>query len=100
MAKREVLFFCSYCGADNPACSDRAPCADCLAMCNVYEVETDGAVYVRVLDPGRPEADGWKSKLAKLLRPLSGRRPLSRSRFDALAKLAEATWLVGRRGNG
>jgi len=97
MAKREVLFFCSYCGGDNAGCTDRAPCPDCLAMCNVYEVDTESAVYTRTLAPGRPDADAWKSKLTKLLMPLSGRRPLSWTRFDALAKLAEAPWLIGKR---
>lgn len=100
MAKCEVLLFCSYCGSDNPACSDQAPCADCLAMCNVYEVEIEGATYVRTLAPGRPEADAWQGKLTKLLTPLSGKRPLSRTRFDALAKLAGATWLIGQRKDG
>jgi hypothetical protein len=32
----EFLLLSSYCGEDNPACSDRRPCADCLAMNNVF----------------------------------------------------------------
>lgn len=100
MAKGEVLFFCSYCGDDDPACTDKAPCADCLAMCNVYEVELEGAVYKRELAPGRESATEWQQKLTKLLMPLSGKRPLSRSRFNALARLAGATFLLGRRNNG
>ncbi|MDR6431245.1 putative ATP-dependent serine protease [Brucella pseudogrignonensis] len=100
MAKREVLFFCSYCGDDDPACTDQAPCADCLAMCNVYEVEFEGAVYKRELAPRRESATEWQQKLTRLLMPLSGKRPLSRSRFNALAKLAGATFLLGRRNNG
>lgn len=78
----------------------RAPCADCLATSNVYEVEIDCAVYKRVLAPGRESATEWQQKLTKLLMPLSGQRPLSRSRFNALAKLAGATFLLGRRNNG
>jgi len=30
-----VLILASYCGDDNPACSEAFPCSDCLAMCNV-----------------------------------------------------------------
>lgn len=30
-----VLILASYCGGDNPSCSDAHPCNDCLAMCNV-----------------------------------------------------------------
>lgn len=97
MARREVLFFASYCGGDNPACTDAAPCSDCLAMCSVFEVEMGGAVYVRQLAPDREESDAWKSKLARLLRPLAGARPLSRTRFDAMARLAGASRLIGRR---
>lgn len=100
MAKREVLFFCSYCGDDDPACTDQAPCADCLAVSNVFEVEMDGAVYKRVLAPGRESSTEWQQKLTKLLAPLFGKRPLSRSRFDALARLAGASFLIGRRKNG
>jgi hypothetical protein len=95
--KREALFFCSYCGDDNPDCSDKSPCADCLAMSNVYEVEAEGAVYVRELAPNREPSYEWQERLRKLLQPLSGRRPLSSTRFDALARLSGATWLIGTR---
>lgn len=30
-----VLILASYCGGDNPSCSEARPCNDCLAMCNV-----------------------------------------------------------------
>ncbi|WP_099863839.1 hypothetical protein [Pararhizobium haloflavum] len=67
-------------------------------MSNVFEVEFEGATYKRLLAPGRPETDEWKGKLTALLMPLAGKRPLSKTRFDALAKLAGATWLIGGRG--
>ena len=34
---REFLLFASYCGDDNDACSPRRPCAECLAMSNIYD---------------------------------------------------------------
>ena len=47
---REVLFFTSYCGDDNPACSSARPCPDCLAMSNVFRIPMDTpATYVREL---------------------------------------------------
>lgn len=91
------MLFTSYCGGDNPDCTDRAPCPDCLAMSNVFEVEFDGATFKRELAPGRPEASEWQSRLTKLITPLAGKRPLSRTRFNALARLAGASWLIGRR---
>jgi hypothetical protein len=36
--KSRVLLLASYCGTDNPECSDQCPCNDCLRMCNVAEV--------------------------------------------------------------
>lgn len=100
MAEREVLLFCSYCGGDNPKCTDRAPCADCLAMCNVYRVDLDHAVYVRELDPGRPESDEWQRKLMHLLVPIARMREprLSHTRFNALCRLAGATFLQKKAG--
>lgn len=97
MARREVLLFASYCGGDDPRCTDAAPCADCLAMCNVFEVDMDDSLYVRQLAPTHEESGEWKRKLGRLLSPLAGARQLSRTRFDALARLAEAPWLIGRR---
>lgn len=35
-----VLLLASYCGNDNPECSDACPCLDCLKMCNILIVET------------------------------------------------------------
>lgn len=32
---RRVLILASYCGGENPECSDDYPCLDCLKMCNV-----------------------------------------------------------------
>lgn len=97
MVRREVLFFASYCGDDNPQCTAAQPCADCLAMSNVYLVDVEDAEYVGQLAPTRPAANAWMETLRALLRPLAGTRPLSSSRFDKLAKLAGASWLVGRR---
>lgn len=33
-----MLLLASYCGGDNPSCTDERPCVDCLGMCNVFEV--------------------------------------------------------------
>jgi hypothetical protein len=100
MAERDVLFFCSYCGDDNPNCSDRAPCADCLAMCNVYRIDTDAAVYVRQLAPGRPEANEWQRALSHLLMPIARMREprLSLTRFNALCRLAGMAFLQKKAG--
>lgn len=49
---REVLFFASYCGDDNPACSPKRPCPVCLGMSNVYEIPADTRIkYKRELAP-------------------------------------------------
>lgn len=100
MAEREVLLFASYCGGDNPDCSDRSPCADCLAMSNVFKVNFDGAVYVRELAPGRPEAMAWQGQLSRLLMPISRMKAprLSVARFNALCRLAGASFLQKRAG--
>lgn len=39
MHRRRVLLLCSYCGDDTPGCTDTTPCADCLVMCNVADVD-------------------------------------------------------------
>ncbi len=36
--KRRVLIITSYCGDDNPECTEDRPCNDCLRMCNVAVV--------------------------------------------------------------
>lgn len=36
--KRLVLLLASYCGEDNPECTESKPCIDCLQMCNTAEV--------------------------------------------------------------
>lgn len=33
----EYLLLASYCGTDNDECNEKRPCADCLAMCNVFD---------------------------------------------------------------
>lgn len=100
MAEREVLLFASYCGDDNPDCSDRAPCADCLAMSNVFKVNFDGAVYVRVLAPDRPDFRAWQNDLTGLLMPIARMRSprLSVTRFNALCRLAGASFLQKKAG--
>lgn len=35
---RRVLLLASYCGDDDPACTDSVPCRDCLEMCNIVDV--------------------------------------------------------------
>lgn len=36
---RRVSIIASYCGDDDPNCSNSRPCGDCLAMCNVAIAE-------------------------------------------------------------
>lgn len=33
-----VLLLASYCGDDDPTCTDDLPCLDCLKMCNVVSM--------------------------------------------------------------
>jgi hypothetical protein len=33
----EFLLLASYCGDDDPDCTEARPCGDCLAMCNVFD---------------------------------------------------------------
>lgn len=40
----DVLFFASYCGEDNPACTPARPCADCIAMSNVHRIPSETKV--------------------------------------------------------
>jgi len=35
---RRVLLLASYCGDDDPACTDSVPCRDCLEMCNIVDM--------------------------------------------------------------
>lgn len=56
---REFLLFASYCGDEDESCTDHRPCAECLAMSNVYG--EDGK-YLRQLGaaPPAPTGDGWR----------------------------------------
>jgi len=36
---RPVLLLASYCGDDNPNCTDTKPCDECLKMCNIAFIE-------------------------------------------------------------
>lgn len=64
---REVLFFASYCGDDNAACSARRPCPVCLGMSNVYEIPADTQItYKRELAP-HWLGDKALEKIAELL---------------------------------
>jgi hypothetical protein len=36
---RPVLLLASYCGEDNPNCTNIKPCDECLKMCNIAFVE-------------------------------------------------------------
>ncbi|MER9357462.1 hypothetical protein NKI61_29965 [Mesorhizobium sp. M0514] len=50
--ERDVLFFASYCGKDNTACSDARPCPVCLGMSNIYRIPAETPIkYVRQLEP-------------------------------------------------
>ena len=50
---REYLVLASYCGDDNPKCTNRRPCGDCLAMCNVFRIEAsaEDMAFERELGP-------------------------------------------------
>jgi hypothetical protein len=37
----DVLLLASYCGDDDPNCSDAKPCPECLSMCNVLRISGD-----------------------------------------------------------
>lgn len=47
--EREYLLLASYCGTDTPGCSNKTPCIDCLAMCNVFDGK--GGAFLRELGP-------------------------------------------------
>lgn len=47
----EFVLICSYCGDETDGCTEKTPCADCLAMCNVFG--EDGA-YLRQLGAATP----------------------------------------------
>ncbi len=34
---RKVLLLASYCGDDDPSCTDDLPCLECLKMCNIAD---------------------------------------------------------------
>lgn len=65
---RDVLFFASYCGDDNPTCTPARPCDDCIAMGNVYRIPNGtrslfqrefGASHSPPKADG-PGEDGWQ----------------------------------------
>ena len=42
----QFLLLASYCGGENDECSEKRPCPDCLAMCNVFD---ENGNYLREL---------------------------------------------------
>lgn len=44
----EFLLFCSYCDDDDPECSSKRPCNECLSMSNVF---AEDGTYVREMGP-------------------------------------------------
>lgn len=61
---REFLLFASYCGDDNPDCSDERPCPVCLGMSNIYRLLPNGDMaYVRQMSPD------WNTDLAYSITP-------------------------------
>lgn len=59
---REMLLFASYCGGENPNCSDGKPCSICLGMSNIYTIPAGTIItYTREMAPERntePEKGG------------------------------------------
>jgi len=51
--QHRVLLLASYCGDDNPECSDESPCVDCLKMCNVAVTGSDSLTVLGGLDTYR-----------------------------------------------
>lgn len=39
--RMRVLLLASYCGDDDPRCTDSVPCRDCLGMCNIIDMQGD-----------------------------------------------------------
>ena len=56
----EWLLLASYCGGENPECSERRPCYDCIRMSNVFG--EDGTYLRQFYQPraARPRARGEK----------------------------------------
>lgn len=54
---RRVLLLASYCGDDDPNCTESVPCRDCLGMCDIVDmrgaiVANHGAIdHARVYGP-------------------------------------------------
>lgn len=63
---REYVLLASYCETDNEACSEKRPCSECLAMCNVFD---EGGKYLRELGPVAPTVS--KMERVASLRPPS-----------------------------
>jgi len=36
-----MLLMASYCGGENPKCTDELPCEECLKMCNIVLIPKD-----------------------------------------------------------
>jgi hypothetical protein len=50
----KVLVLASYCGAeDKNDCTDTSPCAACLEMSNVFEVDLTQAKFIAQMDDFR-----------------------------------------------
>lgn len=61
---REYLLLASYCGDDNPDCSEKRPCPRCLGMSNVFRMLPNGDMaFVRELSPD------WNTDLAYRIEP-------------------------------
>lgn len=46
MDRKPILILASYCGGEDPRCSDTHPCLDCLQMSNIAWAEVSNLTVV------------------------------------------------------
>jgi len=56
--RQSILLLASYCGEDNPKCTDEVPCLECLKMCNVASANVEKLSVHGGWDYMRSIADG------------------------------------------
>lgn len=56
--RQTILLLASYCGDDDPNCTDHLPCLECLKMCNIASAKIEGLSVHGGWDCMRATADG------------------------------------------